>query len=279
MRKIIDGYEGKMVEMVTNSGSMILGVLIFKKTNNGETILFFESAIIGVYCGDSRECKSVSVYEEDIEIIALQYWNEVRGVAQATPFLLLFFKISFYSRIESMSYNTQNFKIELKKVEEWLSKEYSQVHTGRATPIVLDSIMVQSYGSYMPIKNVAGITIEDPKTLRVAPWDKNQIKDIEIAISASNLGLSVVSDSDGVRVIFPMLTTENRMKLVKVLKEKLEDARISVRKERQGEMDKLDAITDEDDAKRAKEDIQKAVDEINLNLEAVFNKKETEIMN
>jgi ribosome recycling factor len=177
-----------------------------------------------------------------------------------------------------MSYNTQNFKIELKKVEEWLSKEYSQVHTGRATPIVLDSITVQSYGSYMPIKNIAGITIEDPKTLRVAPWDKNQIKDIENAISQSNLGLSVVSDSDGVRVIFPMLTTENRTKLVKVLKEKLEDARISVRKERQAEIEKLNDLS-EDDKKRGKDDIQKVVDESNGNLEVIFNKKELEIMN
>lgn len=177
-----------------------------------------------------------------------------------------------------MAYNTQNFKIELKKVEEWLSKEYSQVHTGRATPIVLDSIMIESYGSYMPIKNVAGVTIEDTKTLRVAPWDKNQIKSIETAINAANLGLSVVSDSDGVRVIFPMLTTENRSKLVKVLKEKLEDARISVRKERQEEMDKL-ADLPEDEVKRGKEEIQKAVDESNANLEAIFNKKETDLMN
>lgn len=177
-----------------------------------------------------------------------------------------------------MAYNTQNFKTELKKIEEWLSKEYGQVHTGRATPIVLDSIMVESYGSHMPIKNVAGITIEDPKTLRIAPWDKNQIKSIEIAISAANLGLSVVSDSEGVRVIFPMLTTENRTKLAKVLKEKLEDARISVRKERQVEIDKLDILS-EDDKKRGKEEIQKAVDEGNNSLEVIFTKKEAEIMN
>ena len=177
-----------------------------------------------------------------------------------------------------MAYNTQNFKIELKKVEEWLSKEYGQVHTGRATPMVLDSIMVESYGTHMSIKNVAGITIEDPKTLRIAPWDKNQIKEIENAVMAANLGLSVVSDSDGVRVIFPMLTTENRTRLVKVLKEKLEDARISVRKERQTEIDKL-ADLPEDDVKRGKEDIQKIVDEGNNNLEAIFNKKENEIMN
>jgi len=177
-----------------------------------------------------------------------------------------------------MGYNTQNFKIELKKVEEWLSKEYSQIHTGRATPLVLDGVSVESYGSKMPIKNVAGITIEDPKTLRIAPWDKNQIKEIENAINASNLGLSVVSDSDGVRVIFPMLTTENRTKLVKILKEKLEDARISVRKERQNEIDKL-ADLSEDEKKRGKDEIQKCVDEGNNNLESLFAKKEIEIMN
>ena len=177
-----------------------------------------------------------------------------------------------------MAYNTINFKSELKKIEEWLSKEYSQIHTGRATPMVLDSIMVDSYGSRMPIKNVAQISIEDPKTLRVSPWDKSQIKGIEGAITESNLGLSVVSDGEGVRVIFSMVTTENRTKLVKILKEKMEDARISIRKERQSEIDKTDDLP-EDEKKRAKEDIQKCVDESNNNLESIFAKKETDLMN
>lgn len=177
-----------------------------------------------------------------------------------------------------MAYNTQNFKIELKKIEEWLSKEYSQIHTGRATPMVLDSVMVDSYGSRMPIKNVAQISIEDPKTLRVSPWDKSQIKGIESAISECNLGLSIVSDGEGVRVIFPMLTTENRSKLVKILKERMEDARISVRKERQNEIDKTEDLP-EDEKKRAKDDIQKCVDESNNNLESIFAKKETDLMN
>lgn len=177
-----------------------------------------------------------------------------------------------------MVYNTQNFKIELKKIEEWLSKEYSQIHTGRATPMVLDSVMVDSYGSRMPIKNVAQISIEDPKTLRVSPWDKSQIKGIESAISECNLGLSIVSDGEGVRVIFPMLTTENRSKLVKILKERMEDARISVRKERQNEIDKTEDLP-EDEKKRAKDDIQKCVDESNNNLESIFAKKETDLMN
>jgi len=143
--------------------------------------------------------------------------------------------------------------------------------------MVLDSISIENYGSYTPIKNVASISVEDSKTLRIAPWDKNQVRLIEGAINEADLGLSVLSDADGVRVIFPMLTTESRSKLVKILKEKLEDARISVRKERQAEIDRLEGLT-EDEIKRAKEEIQKAVDEVNSNLENIFNKKKGDLM-
>lgn len=177
-----------------------------------------------------------------------------------------------------MSYDTKNFKQELAKTADWLKKEFSQVHTGKASPAILDSVDIESYGSRMPIKNVATITVEDAKTLRIAPWDKNQIKDIEKSIQVADIGLSVVSDGDGVRAIFPMLTTETRAKLVKVLKEKLEDARISVRKLRGEEMDSIDDMS-EDDKKRAKDEIQKCVDEANKNLEEIFSKKEKEIMN
>ena len=131
-----------------------------------------------------------------------------------------------------MMYNFTNFKNELKKVEEFLSKEYSQLSTGRASPMVLDGVNVESYGSHQPIKNVASVSIEDPKTLRIAPWDKNQIKAIEKGILTADLGLSVATDELGIRVIFPQLTTETRQKLVKILKEKLEDRRITVRRER-----------------------------------------------
>jgi len=83
-----------------------------------------------------------------------------------------------------MQYNFSNFKIEIKKVQEFLSKEYSQLNIGRASPMVLDGVSVESYGSRVPLKNVANISIEDPKTLRVAPWDKSQIKDVEKVSSA-----------------------------------------------------------------------------------------------
>lgn len=183
-----------------------------------------------------------------------------------------------------MQYNFTNFKNDLKKVEEFLSKEYASLNVGRASPMVLDGISVEVYGDYQSIKNVASVNIEDPKTLRIAPWDKTQIKPIEKAIMAANLGLSVATDEAGIRVIFPQLTTETRQNLVKVLKNKLEESRITVRKERERvwddvqEQEKEGKIT-EDEKFRAKEDLQKVIDEANKNLEAIFEKKEKEVMN
>ena len=182
-----------------------------------------------------------------------------------------------------MQYNFSNLKISFKKAEEFLSKEYSQLSTGRASPMVLDSISIESYGSHNPIKNVASISIEDPKTLRIAPWDKNQIKSIEKAILIADLGLSVATDDGGIRVIFPQLTTETRQKLVKVLKEKLEEARITIRRERGNAWDEIQNLEKEgkmteDEKKRSKDELQKIVDEANKNLENIFEKKEKEVL-
>ena len=182
-----------------------------------------------------------------------------------------------------MQYNFSDFKVKLKKVEEFLSKEYSQLSTGRASPMVLDSVSVEVYGAYQSIKNIASISIEDPKTLRIAPWDKNQVKMIEKAILTADLGLSVATDENGIRVIFPQLTTETREKLVKILKEKLEEARIAVRQEREIVWNDIqdkekEGKMSEDDKFRAKEDLQKIIDEMNKKLEAIFEKKEKEIM-
>ncbi len=182
-----------------------------------------------------------------------------------------------------MQYNFSNFKAELKKVQDFLAKEYTQLNIGRASPLVLDGVSVESYGSRVPLKNVANISIEDPKTLRIAPWDKGQVKDIEKAITAANLGLSVATDDLGIRVIFPQLTTENRQSLAKVLKERLEEARITVRREREivwkdVETKEKEAKLTEDEKFRAKDDLQKIIDEVNNNLEASFEKKQKEVM-
>lgn len=175
-------------------------------------------------------------------------------------------------------YDLQPFKIEAKQAEEWLAKEYSQIHTGRAAPILLDGVSVEAYGSFQPLKNVASVTIEDPKTLRVLPWDKGQIKDIERSLYAANLGFSVVVDDSGIRVIIPALTTESRTALVKIAKERLEDARITIRKARENALTRLkDAGLPEDTVRDAKEGVQKITDGSNNSVEVLFKKKETDI--
>ncbi len=175
-------------------------------------------------------------------------------------------------------YNLDVFKNEAKQAEEWLAKEYSQIHTGRAAPALLDGVQIEAYGAYQPLKNVASVSIEDPKTLRVIPWDKGQIKDIERALHAANLGFSVSVDDAGVRVIIPALTTETRNQLAKIAKERLEDARITVRKARENMLDQLKELKLPEDAFRnAKDDLQKMVDSTNDTLEANLKRKETEI--
>ena len=88
-------------------------------------------------------------------------------------------------------YNLDSFKQEMKGALEGLSKEYSQIHTGRANPALLDGVHVDSYGVLQPLKNTASISIEDPKTLRVVPWDKSMNKGIEKALHEANLGFSI----------------------------------------------------------------------------------------
>lgn len=175
-------------------------------------------------------------------------------------------------------YTLDGFTTEAKQTEEWLVKEYSQIHTGRAAPVLLDGVYIESYGATQPVKNIASITIEDPKTLRVVPWDKSQIKDIERALHAANLGFSIAVDDAGIRVIIPALTTETRTQLAKIAKDKLEDARIRLRKARETMLDILKAEKlPEDTLRSAKEHLQERVDTANTNLEAQYKRKETEI--
>lgn len=182
-----------------------------------------------------------------------------------------------------MTYNFLSFKNKLKEVEEWLKKELSSLRTGKATPAILDIVKVDSYGSMVPINQVGSVTIEDAQSIRITPWDMSQAKVIEKAITVSNLGLSVTVDDKGLRVIFPPLTTERRADLVKVAKVKLEEARKSVRAERDviindiAKKEKEGGLS-KDDVFRFKNEAQKIVDETNKNLENLFEKKEKDIL-
>lgn len=171
------------------------------------------------------------------------------------------------------------FTKEAAETTDWLTKEFGQISTGRASPALLDGVRVESYGSIGPLKNVASLAIEDPKTLRITPWDSSHIKEIERGLYAADLGFSVSVDDKGVRVSIPALTTERRSALVKTAKEKLEEARIRIRKVRERVLTEIkDAGLPEDTAKRSRDELQKKVDSANQSLEELFTRKETEIL-
>ena len=181
-------------------------------------------------------------------------------------------------------YNFVDFKDKSSQIESWLSKELATIRTGRATPVILDSIMVDAYGSKMSLKEVANIILEDARSIKIEPWDQGLVKTIEKAITTSNLGLSAAPYDKGVRIIFPELTSERREQLIKVVKQKLEEARVTLRslrektvkeieeKEKQGGMG-------EDDKFRLKDELQKHVDAAGKMLEDMSSKKEAEIKN
>ncbi len=181
-----------------------------------------------------------------------------------------------------MAYDFKPFEKKIKEIEERFARELAGVRTGRATPAILDSIMIESYGSRMAISQVATITAEDARTLRVSPWDMQNAKEIEKAITVANLGLSVGADEKGVRVFFPELTAERRTSLLKVAKEKMEEVRTALRhardevwndiqkKEKEGEMS-------EDEKFRNKDEMQKRVDTANLRFDEAFARKEKEL--
>lgn len=177
-----------------------------------------------------------------------------------------------------MAYDLLAFKKSLEAKIEWLRHEVAGIRTGRATPALLDSVFVEVYGSRMRLQEIASISVEDARTLYVSPWDMGQIKPIEKAITLADLGVSAGSDEKGVRVSFPELTSERRGQLVKLVRGKLEDARIAVKNERTKELnDRGKNDVSEDEQKRLKADVQKAVDETNAKLEDVAKKKEEEL--
>lgn len=182
-----------------------------------------------------------------------------------------------------MAYNFSQVTNDKDVILDWLKSEYRSISTGRATPQVLDLVHIDMYGARTQLAHAGSITIEDPRTLRVSPWDKTILGAMEKAINDADLGLSVASDSEGLRVHFPSLTTETRGKLVKLLKDRLEDARVRVRALREDVNKDIDAREKdgeygEDEKRRYRDEMQKLVDGANAELESIFSKKEAEVM-
>lgn len=165
----------------------------------------------------------------------------------------------------------------------YLKEEFSGLQVGRATPALLEDLPVECYGQTMPLKQLANIQVPEPRTIVIRPWDKSVIKDIEQAVAKSRLGLSPVVDEDAVRLKIPALSEERRKELVKIVGEKTEECRISVRRQREEawreiqEMEQRKEIR-EDDKFRAKDELQKIIDGYNDKIEEISKKKEEEIM-
>ncbi len=162
-------------------------------------------------------------------------------------------------------------------------REFSSIRTGRATPALLDRIKVDYYGSEMPVNQLAGVSVPEPRQLLITPWDKAALPHIEKAILKSDLGLTPNSDGRTIRLEFPTLTEERRKDLTKLVHQKAEEGKIHIRNVRRDANDTLDKrekakeLT-EDDVERGKKEIQKLTDEFSAKLDKVTEKKVAEIM-
>ena len=164
-----------------------------------------------------------------------------------------------------------------------LEREYLTIRTGRANPAILDNVKVESYGSFMPINQVATVSCPEPRLIMIQPWDKSNISAIEKAILKSDLSLNPASDGNVIRIQIPELTEERRKELVKVVKTKSEDAKVAIRNVRRDGNDMIKEIEkektiSEDESKAAQANIQKVTDKYIEKAQKLAENKEKEIL-
>jgi ribosome recycling factor len=164
-----------------------------------------------------------------------------------------------------------------------LGREFAGVRTGRANTALLDSVRVEAYGTLQPISQMASLSVPDPRTLVIQPWDVSQMGVIEKAIQRSDLGLTPSSDGKVIRLVMPTLTEERRKQLARTVGKFAEDARVAVRNVRRDANDKLKALAkdrkvSEDEERRGHEQIQKTTDKFIGKVDELAKKKEQEIL-
>lgn len=161
-----------------------------------------------------------------------------------------------------------------------VSTEISKIRAGKASPSMLDGIMVSYYGAMSPLNQVSSITSPEARTLFIKPWEKNLIQEIERSIMAANLGLTPQNDGQQVIINIPMLTEERRKQLVKQVHGECELGKVSIRsirKEINEQLKKIKGVS-EDDVKNGEEIVQKTTDEYIAKIDTLMKKKEGEIM-
>jgi ribosome recycling factor len=162
---------------------------------------------------------------------------------------------------------------------EALKRDLASISTGRAMPSLLDTVKVNVYGSFMPLKQIANISVPEATTLSVQVWDKNMVSTVEKAIINSNLGFKPRIDGQLIRINIPKLSEERRRELCKVVKKYGEDKKISVRNVRKDIINIIkETKLSEDESKRAKDEVQKCTDESIEKIDEMVEKKEDDIM-
>lgn len=163
-----------------------------------------------------------------------------------------------------------------------LKKEFSGLRTGRASPNLLDPVVVEAYGSRMPISQLGVVNVPEARLLTVQVWDKDMVKAVEKAIREANLGLNPMIDGQLIRVPLPDLSAERRQEIIKIAAKYAESARISIRNVRRDGMDALkaflkDSVLSEDEHHHTSEDIQKLTDDFVKKVDELLHEKEKEI--
>ena len=164
-----------------------------------------------------------------------------------------------------------------------LTREFASVRTGRANASLLDGVRVEAYGNLTPINQLATVSVPDPRTIVIQPWDASQMKEIEKGIAKSDLGLSPTNDGKVIRLTVPTLTEERRKQLAKTVGKFAEDARVAIRNARRDANDKLKALAkekkvSEDEERRGHDQIQKTTDRFSGKIDELAKKKEQEVM-
>ena len=164
-----------------------------------------------------------------------------------------------------------------------LKRDLGSLRTGRATPALIENISVEYYGSPTPLNQLASISAPEGRTLMVQPWDKQAMKEIEKSLMRSEMGFNPSNDGNVITVPIPPLNQERRVELVRLLKRKLEDGKVSVRNVRRDGQETLrkmekDKVISQDEQRRSQDQLQKTTDSHVKTIEEVGSAKETEIM-
>jgi ribosome recycling factor len=174
-------------------------------------------------------------------------------------------------------------KDRMAKAVSHLQGEFGSIRTGRASPVFVEKLRVDYYGSEVPLQQLAGFSVPEPRLLVISPYDKNSIKAIEKAIQASDLGITPSNDGAVIRLAFPQLTAERRKELVKVVKHRAEEARVAVRNLRRSARHDLEAFQkegelSEDDLDRAEKELEKLTHEFVAEIDNLAAHKEKEML-